>query len=125
MVEPIQAAVFSQLARGFRNVILTGHSLGGALATIMAVYIQKRNPRATVSCRAFGMPRLGNPAWADYVDATLGTDAQHLNNFIDVVPQLPSRNFGYQQSSNEIWIADDHGKEYRACAGQENKVGQE
>lgn len=46
-----------------------GHSLGGALAELDAVFFTLNLPSAiTVIGRTFGTPRVGNPDWADLVD---------------------------------------------------------
>jgi hypothetical protein len=55
----------------------------------------------------------------------LGTRAQHIVNYNDAVPQSPSQAMGFQQSSNEIWIANAAGTKYIACPGQENKACQD
>ena len=50
--------------------LTTGHSLGGALATLAAVDIRKAIPECAhlnISCYTFGAPRTGNHAFAyDY-----------------------------------------------------------
>ena len=47
-----------------------GHSLGGALAELDAVFFTLNLPSdITVVGRTFGTPRVGNPDWADLVDS--------------------------------------------------------
>lgn len=58
---------------------LTGHSLGGALATLAAYDIAALWPTMAVSCYTFGAPRTGNRAFAvDY--ARMVQDTWHVIN---------------------------------------------
>ena len=43
------------------SIVTTGHSLGGALATLAAVDLMIAFPNLTVSSQTFGSPRVGNP----------------------------------------------------------------
>lgn len=64
----VLAAVTQTLASsGSRNVLITGHSLGAAIALLDAVYLPLHLPPTTVfTTSVFGLPRVGNPAFADY-----------------------------------------------------------
>ncbi|CAN0306134.1 unnamed protein product, partial [Ectocarpus fasciculatus] len=42
------------------HVYITGHSLGGALATLAALDHRRRYPEAKVTMYNFGSPRVGN-----------------------------------------------------------------
>lgn len=42
-------------------------------------------------------------------------------NFNDDVPHVPPRDWGFQQSSGEVWILQG-GTTYESCSGQENAV---
>jgi hypothetical protein len=44
-------------------------------------------------------------------------------NFNDDVPHVPPRDWGFQQSSGEVWILQG-GTTYESCSGQENSVSQ-
>ena len=47
-----------------------GHSLGGALAEINALYMTLNLPsNVHVKAVTFGTPRVGNPAWATLFDS--------------------------------------------------------
>eukprot|EP00208_Stichococcus_sp_RCC1054_P005346 CAMPEP_0206142186 /NCGR_PEP_ID=MMETSP1473-20131121/15880_1 /ASSEMBLY_ACC=CAM_ASM_001109 /TAXON_ID=1461547 /ORGANISM="Stichococcus sp, Strain RCC1054" /LENGTH=1445 /DNA_ID=CAMNT_0053537075 /DNA_START=238 /DNA_END=4575 /DNA_ORIENTATION=- len=68
-IEEIEEGYYcrGQRPSGPRRVTLTGHSLGGALATLAAYDIAKAFPSFEVSCYTFGAPRTGNHAFAkDY-----------------------------------------------------------
>ncbi|GAB0493249.1 hypothetical protein MMPV_004525 [Pyropia vietnamensis] len=70
----VRESVLAELARwthGFSQswtLTCTGHSLGGALATLCAADVRVRYPAIPVSLVTFGQPRVGNAAWAAAVD---------------------------------------------------------
>jgi len=79
------------------EVIVTGHSKGGALAPAVALWLKealhsgKDDERwdparsAVVRCHAFAGPTPGNEAFAARIDRVLGADHHHLRNMHDVV----------------------------------------
>jgi len=121
MSEGISTAVQQEVAAGTKDVLVVGHSQGGALGHLAAVHIQRKIPDTNVVARIFAAPRVGNQDWADYVDSTLGVFAQHMTNLDDIVPQLPPADWGFAHSSNEIWISDKDDKHYIACPEGESK----
>ena len=69
------------------------------------------------------MPRVGNPAFADYVDAHDAiTSVTHVSNKEDLVPIVPGRSLGFHHPSGEIHIQDSG--EWLACPGQDNTDAQ-
>ena len=93
------AAVRTRGDRGVR-VTVVGHSLGGALAPAVALWLhdtrtiadhpreQPWDPqgRATLRVMAFGGPSPGDRAFSDYYDARLGEATTRGWNPLDVVP---------------------------------------
>jgi lipase (class 3) len=79
------------------EVVVTGHSKGGALAPTVALWLKEAlasgdpaecwdtSRSARVSCHAFAGPTPGNAAFASRLDAVLGPDHHHLRNMNDVV----------------------------------------
>lgn len=79
------------------DVVVTGHSKGGALAAVVALWLRELlvSPDAVerwdggrgarVACHAFAAPTPGNAAFADRIDTVLGSDHHHLRNMHDVV----------------------------------------
>jgi hypothetical protein len=64
------------------------------------------------------MPRVGNAAFADYVDAKHGGNLTHINNKQDPVPIVPGRIFGYAHPASEVHIQGSGA--WVACPGQDN-----
>lgn len=51
------------------KVTIVGHSLGAALALLDAVFLPLHLPATTTfKMVGYGMPRVGNPAFAKYID---------------------------------------------------------
>lgn len=79
------------------EVVVTGHSKGGALAQAVAVWLQdaldSADPAerwsgsggASVSCYAFAGPTPGNAGFARRIERTLGQNHHHLRNMHDIV----------------------------------------
>lgn len=106
------------------NVIVTGHSLGAAIATFDSLMLKQRLPASVqLTTTVFGMPRSGNKAFADFVDSTLGTSDTYtrITNQDDPVPRVPPQAIGYQHASGEIHIADDKAEKNFKCPGQDNE----
>lgn len=68
------------------RVVVTGHSLGGAVATIAGAYLRTRG----IACDlyTYGSPRVGNQEFADLVTKD-GNFSARITNGNDVVPALP------------------------------------
>ncbi|KDQ19409.1 hypothetical protein BOTBODRAFT_102576 [Botryobasidium botryosum FD-172 SS1] len=99
------------------KVIMTGHSLGAAIAVLDSIHLPLYLP-STVSFETytFGQPRVGNAALADYVDAH--THISRVTHNKDPVPTVPGRALGHAHSNGEKHIlAND---EWAACAGHDN-----
>jgi len=62
------------------------------------------------------MPRVGNQAFANYVDATV--KLTHINNKEDPIPTLPGMFLGFVSPSGEIHIQDSGS--WDSCPGQDN-----
>jgi len=93
------------------TVIVTGHSLGAALATLGAIDIKEWNPNVDVLLYNFGSPRVGNSVLAGYIESVL-TSTYRMTNKADIVPHVPPKLFNYHHISEEIWY---HGGQYHFC----------
>lgn len=98
------------------SVTTTGHSLGAAISLLDAVYLKLNLPSGTaLKTVVYGLPRVGNPAFANYVDSLL-TDLTHITNQLDPVPAVPETWLGYRHPSGEVHIEFPTGTWY-ACPG--------
>ncbi|RBP04495.1 lipase family protein [Rossellomorea aquimaris] len=81
------------------KVIFTGHSLGGALSSIL--YSLSSCLKRETQCFTFGMPRYGDKI-------TISSHCPHhiLNEF-DIVPSLPPKIFGYCNSLSEYLLNNE------------------
>lgn len=80
------------------RVLITGHSLGGALASLAAVDLKEQFGLNNnfITFYTYGCPRVGNQAFSDYV-FRLFPDGGHqrITHSSDVVPHLPPASFGF------------------------------
>ncbi|KAI0513628.1 hypothetical protein KFK09_009657 [Dendrobium nobile] len=89
------------------NVYVTGHSLGGALATLLALEIST-SPMAkhgviSVTMYNFGSPRVGNRRFADVYNEKV-KDSWRVVNHRDIIPTVP-RLMGYCHVAQPIYLA--------------------
>ena len=71
------------------SIVITGHSLGAALATIAAIDIKKQVSisASKITFYSFGSPRTGNQAFTDYIFGLYPNGAyQRVTHYNDVVP---------------------------------------
>lgn len=97
------------------QLVLVGHSLGGAVATLAGLEMQLRgwNPQVTT----FGEPKVGNGPFVRFLDTAFGfldadweTDDRQwrfrrVTHVHDPVPLLPLTEWGYEMHSGEMFIS--------------------
>ena len=113
----ILSAVQDTLAtQGLSDVTVVGHSLGAALALLDGVFLGLHLPQnVTTKVIAYGMPRVGNQAFADFVDGQLSGRVTHVNNQQDPVPVVPGGFLGFHHPSGEVHILNSGA--WNACPG--------
>ncbi|KAJ3741672.1 alpha/beta-hydrolase [Lentinula detonsa] len=109
-----------------QSVLITGHSQGAAIATLGAVMLHEQlDSSVKKSVVVFGLPRMGNEHWANYVDSTIGSEFHRVTDRKDPVVDLPPHLLNFFHPSGEIHIeeVDENGQATKvaACPGQENK----
>jgi predicted lipase len=80
------------------EIVFTGHSLGGSVASIAAVDFHEQNPGNghRISLYTFGQPRTGNRAWADYIQSLpFASRYYRIVREEDPVPHVPLLSMGY------------------------------
>jgi hypothetical protein len=102
------------------SVLVTGHSLGGALAILggVDVTLLLRDQTADIHVYTYGEPRVGNPAWAKWVSESVlvGGTQFRLTHEADPVPRLPPLEFGFLHVPHEVWYNNDlAGDHFTVC----------
>eukprot|EP00249_Psilotum_nudum_P004980 c18473_g1_i1 orf=854-1465(+) len=107
--EHVVEAVKSILqARGGLSTMVTGHSMGGAMAALCALDLTANHDIKDVQVVTFGQPRIGNMVFAAYYNA-LVPRTYRMTHGHDVVPHLPPYfpllpEWSYHHFAREIWI---------------------
>lgn len=90
-------------------IYLTGHSLGGAITTLLAVYLMEHEPLLVPTLvYTFGCPRVGNLDFAKYCDTLLGDRLYRFMNQTDFIPDLPPQNWGFNHSGILVICTSEH-----------------
>ena len=76
--------------RAKKKIVVTGHSLGGAVATLVAAYI-KGTFHSDVMLYTFGSPRVGDANFVSHYSQAEKVHAWRLFNVCDVVPMVPTK----------------------------------
>ncbi|KAK3185719.1 hypothetical protein K4F52_005584 [Lecanicillium sp. MT-2017a] len=83
------------------KVVITGHSLGGAVAHLGAAYLRQAGYACDVY--TYGSPRVGNDKFANFATSQPGKMFR-VTHEADPVPRLPPIIFGYRHTSPEYWL---------------------
>lgn len=84
------------------GLVLTGHSLGGALAILAALDLaEQRRVRAVVT---FGAPRVGGVEFQQQYDARLRQVTWRVEYGRDPIARIPPPEFDYRHVGQRIWI---------------------
>jgi triacylglycerol lipase len=89
-----------------RRFWLTGHSLGGALATLAGIQLQMCGYGVN-GIYTFGTPRVGDRSFALQFNRRLYQHTFRLVNHKDVVPHLPPLGLGYAHVGQLIYFDRD------------------
>lgn len=95
---PKIAAYIQSILQPGDSVVVCGHSLGGALATLCAYDLALNVKPAGLAMYTYASPNVGNQQFADSFNAAV-PDAWRIVNPFDVVPHVPLRllfGMGYQ-----------------------------
>lgn len=83
---------------------ITGHSLGGALAMVMAATVANLQDHPIQGVYTYGQPRVGDPEFCRHYTQALGDRTfRHVNDH-DLVPHVPPRRF--TRLEQHIYSAD-------------------
>ncbi|OTA67853.1 lipase [Hypoxylon sp. EC38] len=84
------------------RTVFTGHSLGGAVATVAAA--NARNEGYDADLITYGSPRVGNQEFVDFVTNQTGAEYR-VTHLDDPVPRLPPIILNYRHTSPEYWLS--------------------
>ncbi|KAH9269574.1 hypothetical protein BASA83_008394 [Batrachochytrium salamandrivorans] len=93
------------------SIVFTGHSLGGALASLAmvdaAVYHGVAKAKK-MSLFSYGQPRTGNNVFADWANGLPFKGVYRVTRMRDPIPRTPPRFLGYQHFDREYYIRGDN-----------------
>lgn len=87
------------------TVFVTGHSLGGALATLAALDLRISLGLPDVRVVSFGSPRVGNYIFSKWFEEEIGPHWRFTHNR-DIVPSVPPGYMGFHHVAQEVWVVD-------------------
>lgn len=102
-----------------RELLITGHSLGGALSTLLTfemLYVENTN--MNIKLITFGSPRVGNKKFVSLFN-DFSIYSNRITHYYDMVPHIPQEFLKYNHISQEIWYNEEN-NEYKLCNKQDN-----
>lgn len=115
----VRSTIASQLSRyGCKDLRITGHSLGAALATIAGYDLASNY--SILQVYNFGSPRVGNQAFASNYD-TKFSDHWRVTHYKDPIPHGPTLGMGFNHIGNEVYYHNTTAEGYRICPTANNK----
>lgn len=98
------------------KIVVAGHSLGGAIATLAMKNLYDEG-YALGTSYTFGQPRPVNQGFVDFWRENLGTDALYrVVHYRDIIVQIPFEFMGYRNFPKEVYYNEDM-TSYRLCNG--------
>ncbi|CAH8313656.1 unnamed protein product [Eruca vesicaria subsp. sativa] len=92
------------------NIMVTGHSMGGAMAAFCGLDLVVNEGEENVQVMTFGQPRIGNADFASYY-SSLVPNTFRITHDRDIVPHLPPYFYYFPQKTyhhfpTEVWVRD-------------------
>ncbi|ORZ30582.1 Alpha/Beta hydrolase protein [Catenaria anguillulae PL171] len=110
-----------------RTLLVSGHSLGGAIAAMAALDIVagRMIDAARVDLVTYGTPRIGDRAFASLMEGVGFRMMQRVVSGRDLIPHVPAQAIGYQQLDGELFVRSTStrkagGAKVSACRGKED-----
>jgi predicted lipase len=85
------------------NLLICGHSLGGALASICALDFKLTWKPQDLTCITWGSPRVGGRAWAKLFNSTIENSFRYIYKN-DIVPKVPTMWMWFKHIKNKIHL---------------------
>lgn len=100
------------------QVVFTGHSLGGALATLALADMGTIHSTKTMHLWTLGSPRVGNGAFGSMISRMRGKSIRMVNQK-DVVPSMPPHSFDFTHVAQEVWYTRNNWKVCSSTNGED------
>ncbi|GMS94555.1 hypothetical protein PENTCL1PPCAC_16730, partial [Pristionchus entomophagus] len=105
------------------SIWITGHSLGGALASMAAAHISANNlaSKDKIVLYTYGQPRTGDKKYANIHDNLV--NSFRVTHSQDIVAHIPPQFMNYEHHTSEVWYDNDmsEGSSYVVCTEQEDQ----
>lgn len=88
-----------------KKIIFSGHSLGGALATIASLYFKLKYKELDISCITFGSPRVGCKDFVGVFNNTIENSYRFVNDN-DPIPCFPTA-WRFKHVNGLHWLNKD------------------
>jgi len=95
------------------QIFVTGHSLGAAISVLCALELSEAG-YDNISVYNYGLPRVGNQAFANYYDSMIPNTFRVVNGH-DIVPHTPTINQGFYHVATEVWENPGESMSFRIC----------
>ncbi|XP_039156820.1 lipase-like isoform X3 [Eucalyptus grandis] len=104
----LDAVIRAKDLYGDINVMVTGHSMGGAMASFCGLDLVVNHEARNVQVLTFGQPRIGNAVFASYYSDRVPNTIR-ITNGHDIVPHLPPYYSRFPQKTyhhfpREVWL---------------------
>jgi hypothetical protein len=95
-----------ELAKDVTDIVISGHSLGGAVAHLAGLDIQYNFPEKNLNIVTFAAPRLGTKKFAESFNRRVGDVTEAFENYGDVVPHLPFKLMFFADTVQKTYIGN-------------------
>lgn len=110
-MQSVELDLDASLAEGHATRLwVTGHSLGGALAKLWALWAVGRG-HAVAGVYTFGQPRVGDAAFVSFYDSVLKAQSFRVVHADDIVPRVPWQLARYRHAGHEVYYPSTVGRD--------------
>lgn len=108
--QPVQDAILHACESGhIRNIVYTGHSAGGSMAEMTAVFVDGiiRDDRIKRWSYTFGSPKAGDLMFKEALENVCDGQVLRVEMYNDIVCLLPIQS-SFQHAGNLVMLKDNH-----------------
>ena len=96
-------ALLNKYSAGYSQILITGHSLGGALCPLATLDLLNVNQNLSPIVYTWAEPRVGHDDFVTFFNTHVNI-CYRIVNVWDVVPHLPPDIAGYEHEGNQVTI---------------------